>query len=106
MQPRLERLAEVDTVVFDKTGTLTMGEPEALDFAQATPGDQVIAAALAAGSAHPLSRALDRAARALGVTPARLTDLREVPGAGFRRGWAARLCALAGPTGAVRGTTA
>ena len=78
----LERLAEVDHVVFDKTGTLTLGKPEALDFAEHPRRASEIAAALAAASAHPLARALAAAARAEGIRPASLSDLREVPGHG------------------------
>jgi Cu2+-exporting ATPase len=83
----LERLAEVDTVVFDKTGTLTMGVPDpmALD---AHPTEAVaVAAALASGSSHPLARALADGAKALGIAPADVTDLREVPGQGVEGLW-------------------
>ncbi|MFZ1470759.1 MAG: heavy metal translocating P-type ATPase [Paracoccaceae bacterium] len=83
----LERLAEVDTVVFDKTGTLTMGTPVATNLAD-HPGQAVeVAAALAAASSHPLARALADAARALGIRPARVEDLREVPGYGVEGQW-------------------
>jgi Cu2+-exporting ATPase len=53
----LERLAEIDTVIFDKTGTLTLGEPRLV----ARDGDDdttAVAAAIAAYSRHPYSRAL------------------------------------------------
>ncbi len=53
----LERMAEIDTVVFDKTGSLTLGEPEVDSFDTATVGELQIAAAMAARSNHPLSRA-------------------------------------------------
>ncbi|MDM0107429.1 cation-translocating P-type ATPase [Variovorax sp. J22R24] len=61
----LEALAMVDTVVFDKTGTLTRDTPR-LDRVYSRsgvrPGDAVeLAAALAAQSLHPASRALVRA---------------------------------------------
>ncbi len=78
----LERLAEVDTVVFDKTGTLTMGTPEPIDIAAHPRADLEIAAALAAGSAHPLSRALSAALDAAGIDRAAVTDVREEPGYG------------------------
>jgi P-type Cu2+ transporter len=79
----LERLAEVDTVVFDKTGTLTMGVPKLV--AQDHPDDVVaVAAALAAGSAHPLARAL---AAGAGVARAVVEDIREVPGYGIEGLW-------------------
>ncbi|WP_417246662.1 heavy metal translocating P-type ATPase [Celeribacter sp.] len=82
----LERLAEVDTVVFDKTGTLTEGRPELSNLADIPPHARGVAMALAAGSAHPLSAALFEAARAAGVEPASVSDIREVPGQGVE-GW-------------------
>ncbi len=78
----LERLAEVDTVVFDKTGTLTMGAPEPQDLDGHDAGDLSLALALAQGSSHPLAQSLTKALEARGVHPARLADLREVPGFG------------------------
>lgn len=79
----LERLAEVDTVVFDKTGTLTMGTPEPENLDDLDAEQFALAAALAAGSSHPLARAIHQAAVARGVVPAVLDDLREVPGHGI-----------------------
>jgi Cu2+-exporting ATPase len=78
----LERLAAIDTVVFDKTGTLTMGTPEPRGLQDIPPDDRAIAAALAAASAHPLAASLARATRAMGIAPAAVTDLREIPGEG------------------------
>ncbi len=58
----LERLHHVNTVVFDKTGTLTQGKPKLLKieaFNQAS-SEQIlsIAAAIQAGSEHPLAKAI------------------------------------------------
>jgi Cu2+-exporting ATPase len=76
----LERLAEVDTVVFDKTGTLTLGTPELADVSSQSAAGLSLAAGLAAGSSHPLARAL---VALPGVVAAEVTDLREVPGHGI-----------------------
>lgn len=78
----LERLAEVDTVVFDKTGTLTMGAPKPENLGRLSADQLAIAASLAGASAHPLARALAEGAQAMGVQPAPLEALREVPGFG------------------------
>ncbi len=101
----LERLATVDCVVFDKTGTLTMGAPEPLGLKAHAPGDLALAAALAAGSSHPLARALGAALAARGVTPAHVTGLRERPGYGVEAQWQGRSVRLgrAGWAGAATG---
>ncbi len=83
----LERLAEVDTVVFDKTGTLTMGMPTPVNLGDHPRVALEVVAALAAGSSHPLARALADAAQAAGVKPALLSDLREMPGYGIQGVW-------------------
>ncbi len=79
----LERLAEVDTVVFDKTGTLTMGAPEVTNLGDLPAEAVAVAAGLAAGSSHPLARAL---AGTAGM-PAAVSDVREVPGYGIEGVW-------------------
>jgi P-type Cu2+ transporter len=79
----LERLAEVDTVVFDKTGTLTLGTPEPVALTDQPQEAVAIAAALAAGSSHPLARALAEGAKAACIAPAEVTDIHEVPGQGI-----------------------
>ncbi|MCV2867655.1 heavy metal translocating P-type ATPase [Defluviimonas sp. WL0002] len=78
----LERLAEIDTVVFDKTGTLTMGTPRPIGLDEHDATDLSIVAALAAGSAHPLSAALSAALRGMGAQPAEIEAVQEVPGEG------------------------
>jgi len=84
----LERLAAVDTLVIDKTGTLTEGKP-ALTALRATDGftDEKLlraAAALEAGSEHPLASAVLKAAEERGVKPSKLSDFEAVTGQGVR----------------------
>lgn len=79
----MERLLEVDTVILDKTGTLTLGEV-VLDDAGGV-SDELLrrAAALAAHSLHPHSRALAAAARSRGVGGIALEQVSELPGHGI-----------------------
>ena len=76
----MERMAEVDTVAFDKTGTLTLGTPRLLTPQAADAADLAVAAALARGSSHPLSRAI---AAAFPANDIPLIDVREHPGLGM-----------------------
>ncbi|MDO8188124.1 cation-translocating P-type ATPase [Conexibacter sp. JD483] len=66
----LERAAAIDTVAFDKTGTLTAGRPRLVTI-DALGGDEDralrLAAALEAGSEHPLATAIVAAARERGL---------------------------------------
>ena len=81
----LERSRAIRTVVFDKTGTLTEGRPElvALHPAPGTDADRALrlAAAVQAGSEHPLARAVLARAGALEVPVAR--GVRARPGRGL-----------------------
>ncbi|MCB1505046.1 MAG: cadmium-translocating P-type ATPase [Hyphomicrobiaceae bacterium] len=79
----LERLAETDTVVFDKTGTLSMCEPQLVDVERHDRAVLGRAAAMAACSRHPYSRALVRAAEAQGIAFNPAQNVREVPGRGL-----------------------
>ncbi len=83
----IERLAEVTHVVFDKTGTLTEGNPRPDNLGEVDRSDLALALALAEGSAHPLGRALAGAARQMGVTPAQISQVRELPGHGVEAIW-------------------
>ena len=89
----LEAAQRIDTVVFDKTGTLTLGRPEVVG-AVAAPGFETpavvrLAAALEAGSEHPIGEAIVAFARAGDAEPAEVaapsptvSGFRAVPGRG------------------------
>ncbi|HET7624297.1 MAG TPA: cation-translocating P-type ATPase [Verrucomicrobiae bacterium] len=79
----LEKAGEVTAVIFDKTGTLTLGKPqvaktwETPDHADSA---QILAAALAKNSNHPISQAVAK------LSPAEtlFSDWREMRGAGVQ----------------------
>ena len=99
----LEALRTVQVVAFDKTGTLTEGRPRllgCLSASQTPEGDRQVlawAAAVQAGSEHPLARAVVAAfsatEHATSTDPAR--DVTAIPGRGIE-GWVGstqvRLC--------------
>ena len=83
----LEVLADVDTVVLDKTGTVTLGH---LEVVASRPNGAVgeadlmrAAAICAAGSKHPVSRAVVRSAAGAGLPPTEAVEsVEEQPGQG------------------------
>jgi len=82
----LERLQKVDTLVVDKTGTLTQGRPSLVDQLALGSVDStrmlLLAAAVEAGSEHPLARAVVEAARRSGSPVAEARDFIAHPGGG------------------------
>ena len=87
----LEQARAIRTVVFDKTGTLTAGHPElvALTPAAGIDADELLrlAAALQAGSEHPLAKAVLSGAvltRAEALTVPRAIDVQALPGRGVQ----------------------
>jgi Cu+-exporting ATPase len=84
----LERLAAVNTLVVDKTGTLTEGKPKltGVEAAQRFDKDEVLrlAAALEAGSEHPLAEAILRGAEAQGLKPEKTQGFEAVTGQGVK----------------------
>jgi Cu2+-exporting ATPase len=82
----LEDATKLDVIVFDKTGTLTMGKPEVVEIVMAsgTSEQQVLAAAAAveAGSDHPLAQAILR--RAEGIPAAKAEDFVNLEGMGAK----------------------
>ncbi|HDK03089.1 MAG TPA: cadmium-translocating P-type ATPase, partial [Gammaproteobacteria bacterium] len=83
----LEALSHVDTVVFDKTGTITEGHPRLTDLEpEGMTREDVIglAAAVEAGSEHPLAVAIVAAARESGIEVPGVKDFQAIPGYGVR----------------------
>ena len=80
----LEAIGSARTVAFDKTGTLTAGKPVVTDVLPAPGVGEAdllqAAAAVEAGSAHPLARAVLAAATARGIEPSPSQDAAAVPG--------------------------
>ncbi|MEE9427648.1 MAG: heavy metal translocating P-type ATPase [Paracoccaceae bacterium] len=100
----LERLAQVDTVVFDKTGTLTKGQPTPANLADHNQENLEVVFALARASAHPLAVSLTNAITKLGLVPADISKVKEVPGSGIQGVWQGQVVRLG--RGAWVGATA
>jgi Zn2+/Cd2+-exporting ATPase len=84
----LENLGRIKAIAFDKTGTITKGQPELTDLVPVTDlsADEVLslATAIESRSAHPLAKAIVRAAQAqrLDLLPA--TDVTSITGRGVQ----------------------
>ena len=83
----LERLADIKAVAFDKTGTLTRGKPalaRVVPFGDIREDDAlVLAAAIEAGSEHPIAAAILAGARDRGLTVPAALHARALPGTGM-----------------------
>ena len=82
-----QSLRRVQRVVFDKTGTLTEGRPALRQIvALASPEEELfaLAAAVEAGSEHPLGRAVVEAAFARGIAVPEVQGFEAVAGQGVR----------------------
>ncbi|MGL4965708.1 MAG: heavy metal translocating P-type ATPase [Inquilinus sp.] len=79
----IERAPRIDTVVFDKTGTLTEGRPAVTEV---IGGDAdallALAAAVQAGSEHPLARAVEAEAARRGLAVPAASGVAARPGRG------------------------
>ena len=83
----LENLHSIDTVILDKTGTITSGHPEVTDIEVLDPSmspEEFLAraAALEAGSEHPLAQAVVEKAKKDGVSPAGAEEFQARAGRG------------------------
>ena len=77
----LEKAGKITAVIFDKTGTLTLGKPEVAAEAEFQISDfkfQIVAAALARSSTHPISQAIAK----ISAEKIELTDWKEIRGMG------------------------
>ena len=83
----LERLAEVDYALFDKTGTLTLGRPTPVNLDDLDLSQKQITLALAQASRHPVSKGIRSGLLSLDIEPAKLDDIRELPGEGMAARW-------------------
>ena len=80
----LEKLRTIKTVVFDKTGTLTIGKPKVTQVQLLLPASEVwpLAAMAAAGTNHPVAKAVLAYASSLGYAAEAAIDSETVPGLG------------------------
>jgi P-type Cu2+ transporter len=80
----LEDATKLNIIIFDKTGTLTMGQPEVVDLvlAAGTTEEELLSAAAAveAGSDHPLAQAILR--RAADLKPSKAANFKNIEGKG------------------------
>jgi Cu+-exporting ATPase len=88
----LETAHAIRLVAFDKTGTLTVGKPVLAVFKPLEDDALAWAAALQAGSEHPLARAVTAAAKGLELKPAQ--EVRAVAGRGLEGRIAGRRLAI------------
>jgi len=82
-----QALRRVQLVVFDKTGTLTEGRPAVRQIVPAASSEQQLltfAAAVEAGSEHPLARAVVEEAFNRGMTLSEVQGFEAVPGKGVK----------------------
>jgi len=80
----LEDATKLNVIIFDKTGTLTMGQPEVVDLVIVAGASEhqllAAAAAVEAGSDHPLAQAILR--RAADVKATKATGFKNLEGKG------------------------
>ncbi len=79
----LEAMSKIRIIAFDKTGTLTEGKPRVTDVIGVRRAEHdvlALAAAVEAGSSHPLAGAIIRHAATLGIAPPGATAQRAIAG--------------------------
>lgn len=102
----LERLADIKAVAFDKTGTLTRGRPTlttVIPVGDLTEDEALaLAAAVEAGSEHPIATAIVTGANARGLVVPAAMGARALPGAGMEAIVDGRPVHIGRPTAADR----
>jgi len=95
----IEAASKVRAVAFDKTGTLTHGKPQVTDIVPTGGASEAevirLAAAVEAGSSHPLAQAILRRAEGVGLPTA--TDARAILGKGVSASVEGRKLTVASP---------
>ena len=98
----LEEARNLDIVVFDKTGTLTMGEHRVVqtvtDKSMGNEEALRLAAAVERDSEHPIARALQKSAEAIGVEIPHSQNFRAIPGQGVQAQVEGREIQVGGPS--------
>jgi Cd2+/Zn2+-exporting ATPase len=104
----LEGLGKLTAIAFDKTGTLTEGKPKVTDILAfgGTEGEVLrLAAALEAGSSHPLALAILARAAEEGIAPPAATGARALGGKGVAATVEGREVFLGSPKAAAETVT-
>jgi len=104
----LEGLGKLTAIAFDKTGTLTEGKPKVTDILAfgAAEGEVLrLAAALEAGSSHPLALAILARAAEEGIAPPAATGARALGGKGVAATVEGRAIFLGSPKAAAETVT-
>jgi Cd2+/Zn2+-exporting ATPase len=106
----LEAIGHARTVAFDKTGTLTAGRPRVTDLlpAEGVPEAELLrlAAAVEAGSSHPLARAVLAEAAARGIAPPPARAAAAIPGKAVAASVEGRRIGVGSPAWAAEGGAA
>jgi Cd2+/Zn2+-exporting ATPase len=104
----LEAIGSVKTIAFDKTGTLTAGRPRVTDVVgQELSQNEVLrlAAAVEAGSSHPLAQAITAAAQQAQLVIPAATEAQAVPGKAVTATVEGRALSVSSPRHAATLTT-
>ena len=101
----LETIGTVKTIAFDKTGTLTAGKPRVTDVIGNREEVLRLAAAVEAGSSHPLAKAILDEAKTSNITFPNATESRALQGKGVEASVEGRILSVSSPKYAAEHTT-